>query len=98
MPQVGLIGEPVDLTYTYTHLGSEGAAISQLAPGQPFFEALKKAAHPVVVVGPGVLNRYTLGGGPGKHSTMGSTAALSVLLLNVPTGSFVLPFPMCNMH
>lgn len=55
--QVGLIGEPVDLTYTYTHLGSEGSAISQLAPGQPFFEALKKATHPVVVVGPGVLNR-----------------------------------------
>jgi len=63
--QVGLIGEPVDLTYTYTHLGSEGSAISQLAPGQPFFEALKKATHPVVVVGPGVLNRYLFGGGGG---------------------------------
>jgi hypothetical protein len=51
-----LVGEPVDLTYTYTHLGSEASAISQLA-SQPFFDTLKKAAHPVVIVGPGVLNR-----------------------------------------
>jgi hypothetical protein len=59
--QVGLIGEGVDLTYTYTHLGSDAAAISKLAPGQPFFESLKKAAHPMVIVGPGVLNRWVLG-------------------------------------
>lgn len=51
-----MIGEPVDLTYTYSHLGSEASAISNLA-SSPFFETLKKAAHPVVIVGPAVLNR-----------------------------------------
>lgn len=66
--QVGLIGEAVDLTYTYSHLGSDAAAISQLAAGQPFFEALKKAAHPMVIVGPGVLNRC---GGFGGRGSLG---------------------------
>ncbi|KAF6255076.1 NADH:ubiquinone oxidoreductase 76 kDa subunit [Scenedesmus sp. NREL 46B-D3] len=55
--QVGLIGEAVDLTYKYTHLGSDAAAISKLASGGAFLEALKKAQRPVLVVGPGVLNR-----------------------------------------
>jgi NADH-quinone oxidoreductase subunit G len=47
----------VDLTYKYTHLGSDAAAISKLAAGGDFLEALKKAQRPVLVVGPGVLNR-----------------------------------------
>lgn len=55
--QVGLIGEPVDLTYKYTHLGTDAASISKLAAGGPFLELLQKAQHPVVVVGPGVLQR-----------------------------------------
>jgi len=54
---VGLIGEPVDLTYKYTHLGTDAASISKLAAGGPFLELLQKAQHPVVVVGPGVLQR-----------------------------------------
>eukprot|EP00879_Flechtneria_rotunda_P019257 GHRR01020224.1.p1 GENE.GHRR01020224.1~~GHRR01020224.1.p1 ORF type:complete len:491 (+),score=161.24 GHRR01020224.1:176-1648(+) len=55
--QVGLIGEAVDLTYKYNHLGSDAAAISKLAAGGPFLEQLKAAKNPVVIVGPGVLNR-----------------------------------------
>ncbi|WIA12072.1 hypothetical protein OEZ85_012149 [Tetradesmus obliquus] len=55
--QVGLIGEAVDLTYKYTHLGGDAAAISKLAAGGAFLETLKKAERPVMVVGPGVLNR-----------------------------------------
>ncbi|WIA32206.1 hypothetical protein OEZ86_003055 [Tetradesmus obliquus] len=55
--QVGLIGEAVDLTYKYAHLGSDAAAISKLAAGGAFLETLKKAERPVMVVGPGVLNR-----------------------------------------
>lgn len=56
--QVGLVGEAVDLTYKYTHLGSDGDAVAKLAAGaSPFFETLKAAQRPVVVVGPGVLNR-----------------------------------------
>jgi hypothetical protein len=48
----------VDLTYKYTHLGSDAAAISKLAAGGDFLESLKKAQRPVLVVGPGVLNRW----------------------------------------
>lgn len=60
--QVGLIGEAVDLTYTYTHLGSDAAAISKLAAGGAFMDQLKAAKRPVVVVGPGILNRWGGGG------------------------------------
>jgi len=56
--QVGLIGEPADLTYNYDFLGGEPAAIAALAKdGNPFLKLLKEAKHPVVIVGPGVLNR-----------------------------------------
>lgn len=55
--QVALIGEAVDLTYKYTHLGSEASAISKLSSGGEFMDKLKGAKRPVVVVGPGVLNR-----------------------------------------
>jgi len=55
--QIGLIGEAADLTYKYQHLGSDAGAIAALAKGGAFLDQLKKAAHPVVIVGPGVLNR-----------------------------------------
>ncbi len=55
--QVGLIGEAVDLTYPYQHLGTDAGAISSLAKGGAFFDALKAAKHPAIIVGPGVLNR-----------------------------------------
>lgn len=55
---IGLVGEPVDLTYKYEHVGSDPAALAALAGGQhPWLERLKKAARPAVVVGPGVLRR-----------------------------------------
>ena len=52
----GLVGEAVDLTYPYEHLGTDAAALAALRKGA-FFEALRGAKHPVVVVGPGVLAR-----------------------------------------
>lgn len=55
--QVALIGEAVDLTYKYTHLGSEASAISKLASGGEFMDKLKSAQRPVVIVGPAVLAR-----------------------------------------
>jgi len=55
--KVALLGEAVDLTYPYEHLGSDAAALAKLKQGGGFFEALKGAKHPVVIVGPGVLNR-----------------------------------------
>jgi hypothetical protein len=56
LPQVGLIGEPVDLTYDYTHLGSAAKDI-KAATKSDFVKAMKQAKRPMVVVGPGVLRR-----------------------------------------
>jgi NADH dehydrogenase (ubiquinone) Fe-S protein 1 len=57
----GLVGEAVDLTYPYEHLGSDAAAVAALKRGGPFVDALKAAKRPVLVVGPGVLNRWGAG-------------------------------------
>lgn len=55
--QVAMLGEAVDLTYKYEHLGSDPAALAKLVAGSPYLEKLKGAKHPAVVVGPGVLRR-----------------------------------------
>jgi hypothetical protein len=53
-----MVGEAVDLTYKYEHLGSDPAALAGLlAAGSPVMERLKAAKAPAVVVGPGVLRR-----------------------------------------
>ena len=50
-----LIGEPVDLTYDYEHLGSDAQAVADLAAGRgPGAERLAKASKPLVIVGSGV--------------------------------------------
>jgi hypothetical protein len=53
----GVVGEAVDLTYPYEYLGPDGDALAGVKRGTPFFDALKGAKRPVVIVGPGVLNR-----------------------------------------
>jgi len=53
---IALVGEPVDLTYPYTHLGTDAAALSALASGD-FVQRLKAAKRPMVVVGPAVARR-----------------------------------------
>lgn len=56
--QVAVLGEAVDLTYKYEHVGSDPAALAQLVSGNSaFLEKLKSAKAPAVVVGPGVLRR-----------------------------------------
>jgi hypothetical protein len=52
-----LVGEPVDLTYKYEHLGSDPAALAGLLANAGLLERLKAAKSPAVVVGPGVLRR-----------------------------------------
>jgi hypothetical protein len=53
-----MVGEAVDLTYKYEHVGSDPAALAGLlAPGSAVLERLKGAKAPAVVVGPGVLRR-----------------------------------------
>ena len=50
--QVGVVGEPVDLTYDYTHLGGNPADLESLLDGDSeFVKAFKAAKHPMIVVG-----------------------------------------------
>ena len=55
---VGVIGEAVDLTYRYAHLGAGPASLAELAAGRgAFFETLKNAKRPMIVIGQGALTR-----------------------------------------
>ena len=55
---VGLIGERADLTYPYDYLGAGPEKLADVAAGRHEFGAmLKKAAHPLVIVGMGALIR-----------------------------------------
>jgi NADH-quinone oxidoreductase subunit G len=56
--RVGLIGQGADLTYSYDHLGTGGAALAGLAGGgSDFVKALKAAQRPAVILGQGALAR-----------------------------------------
>ncbi|HWV43987.1 NADH-quinone oxidoreductase subunit NuoG [Pseudorhodoplanes sp.] len=55
---VALIGEKVDLTYPYDHLGAGPQTLADLVAGQhSFAEALKGAERPMIIVGMGALTR-----------------------------------------
>ncbi len=55
---IGLVGEKVSLTYDYDYLGSDTSAIKQLASGQgEFYEKLKAAKKPILIIGHGALCR-----------------------------------------
>jgi len=55
---IGVIGERADLTYRYEHLGTGPQALADIASGRHAFSAtLKRAAHPLVVLGTGALAR-----------------------------------------
>ena len=54
--QFGMVGPAVDLTYPCEHLGSGPEDLASLHKS-PFFEALKAAKRPLIVVGSGVLGR-----------------------------------------
>ncbi len=55
---VGLIGEAVDLTYQYTHVGSGPDALEGLTSGaHGFAEILKNAKKPMIILGQGALTR-----------------------------------------
>ena len=56
--EVGLIGEKVDLTYSYDYIGAGPDSLSELASGRhPFANVLKKAERPMVLLGAGALAR-----------------------------------------
>ncbi|PWY97838.1 putative NADH dehydrogenase 78K chain precursor [Testicularia cyperi] len=52
---VGLIGEKVDLTYDYDHVGADAKAVQDLVAGKgEFAKKLKSAKKPMIVVGSAV--------------------------------------------
>jgi NADH-quinone oxidoreductase subunit G len=55
---IGMIGQRVDLTYPYDYLGAGPQTLAEVAAGtREFGRVLKKAEHPLVIVGMGALAR-----------------------------------------
>jgi NADH dehydrogenase (ubiquinone) Fe-S protein 1 len=53
--EVGVIGEPADLMYGYTHLGTDGKALADILAGKnEFAKKFKGAKKPLVIVGSAV--------------------------------------------
>lgn len=56
--EIALIGEQVNLNYSYKHLGNNPWIIKQLADGDhPFSSALKRAKKPMMIIGADVFAR-----------------------------------------
>ncbi|MFQ5563740.1 MAG: NADH-quinone oxidoreductase subunit NuoG [Parvularculaceae bacterium] len=56
--KIGLVGEQAALTYDYDYLGAGPATLKSLAAGEgAFFEALKAAERPAIIIGMGALAR-----------------------------------------
>ena len=55
---IAMIGERADLTYPYDYLGAGPDTLAEVAAGKASFaETLKKAEHPLIIVGAGALAR-----------------------------------------
>src|SRR3546814_7354648 len=55
---VGLIGQPVDLTYPYDYLGAGTETLSAVAEGNgAFADVLERSQRPMVILGMGALAR-----------------------------------------
>ncbi|XP_073502493.1 NADH-ubiquinone oxidoreductase 75 kDa subunit, mitochondrial [Phyllobates terribilis] len=79
--QVAVVGSPVDLTYTYDHLGDSPQIIKDIASGKhPFSKVLNQAKKPMIVVGSSALQRKD---GAAIH------AAVSTLAQNARSSSGV---------
>jgi NADH dehydrogenase (ubiquinone) Fe-S protein 1 len=60
---IGLIGDPVEMTYEYDHLGTDAKAVSDFFKGKsPFLEKLKNAKRPMIIVGSAVAEHLDGGG------------------------------------
>lgn len=70
--QVAVVGSPVDLTYTYDHLGDSPQIIKDIATGKhPFSKVLNQAKKPMIVVGSSALQRKD---GAAIHAAVSSLA------------------------
>ena len=55
--RIGLIGEPADLKYGYDYLGAGSDTLASLADGEgAFFDVLRQAERPLIIVGQGAIN------------------------------------------
>jgi len=69
---VAVLGAPVDLTYTYEHLGSDFETLQAIANGtHPYYETLKNAKNPIIIIGSSALQQE---GGYAIHSLAASLA------------------------
>jgi NADH-quinone oxidoreductase subunit G len=72
---VGLIGERVDLTYPYHYLGAGPESLAEIAAGKgDFFDILKDAQRPLLILGAGALARND---GP-RIASLAARAALKI--------------------
>ncbi len=56
--KIGVIGEKLDLTYPYAHIGAGPDSLTELSNGKhSFADVLKNAQKPMIIVGPGVFQR-----------------------------------------
>jgi NADH-quinone oxidoreductase subunit G len=56
--KVGVVGEPVQLTYAYDYLGAGAQTLQELADGKhSFAEVLQNAERPLIIIGSGVAAR-----------------------------------------
>ncbi|ORX96576.1 NADH-quinone oxidoreductase [Basidiobolus meristosporus CBS 931.73] len=52
---IGIVGQPHDLTYDYDHIGDNAIAIEKLLSGEhPFAKRLAEAKKPMIIVGSGI--------------------------------------------
>lgn len=54
---VALIGEKVDLSYDYAHIGNGADTLKGIKPGTGVFEALKDARRPMIIIGQSAVSR-----------------------------------------
>ena len=65
--EIGVVGEATDLTYDYTHIGTDTAALASVADGShKFAKVLSKAKNPLIIVGEGAVSHTTLGKQAGR--------------------------------
>jgi NADH-quinone oxidoreductase subunit G len=70
--KVGVVGEAVDLTYDYEHLGTRPEGLAGLAKSKSdFVRSLKDAKNPAIIVGAGALNR------PDSFAVLAAAAAVA---------------------
>lgn len=52
-----VIGQNVDLTYPYNYLGEGAADLGEALKDKDWMQSFKEAKYPMVLVGPGILQR-----------------------------------------